>query len=56
MTAKCACYTPKGMAKFKEQPKQVQCYCCCNPRRNPWNSGVEKLTIQERKFWEHYNA
>jgi len=40
----CACWTdPKVMARFKEQPKQIQCRCCSNLRR--W----EGPTLQERK-------
>ncbi len=50
---KCACWTdPKAMAKFKEQPKLQQCYCCCNVRRNDWLPSREKLTMQERRAYQ----
>lgn len=43
----CACWTDKkAIARFKEQPKMLQCSCCCNPRR--YQSGWERLTMQER--------
>lgn len=49
----CACYRPgKAMARFKEQPPKPQCYCCCNPRHNPWLPKPERLTMQERRFME----
>jgi len=38
------------MARFKEQPKTQQCYCCSSPRYNLWLSLKERLTIQELKF------
>ena len=47
----CACWTdPKAMARFKEQPKWQQCYCCCNRRRDKWQSAPERLTMQERRY------
>ncbi len=47
----CPCWTDKGhMARFKEQPKTQQCYCCSSPRYNLWLSLKERLTIQELKF------
>jgi hypothetical protein len=47
----CPCwYDKKVMARFKEQPKLQQCYCCCNRRRNDW-AKKEKLTMQERRFY-----
>lgn len=47
----CPCYyDPKAMARFKEQPKMQQCYCCCNVRRNDWLKERERLTLQERRF------
>lgn len=46
----CACYTdPKVMARFKEQPKMQQCYCCSSPRYNAWMKTKERLTLQERR-------
>ena len=48
----CACWTdPKAMARFKEQPKTRQCYCCCNQRRNEWLPKPQRLTMQERRFF-----
>lgn len=36
----CPCYTDgKAMARFKEQPKMQQCYCCSSPRYSPWAKG-----------------
>jgi len=32
-----------------------RCSCCKNPRRNGWNSGKGKMTVQERKSYEKYN-
>lgn len=29
--------------------KTCSCPMCCNPRRNPWSSGKNKLSKQERK-------
>jgi hypothetical protein len=46
----CPCWTdPRAMARFREQPKLSQCYCCSSPRYNPWMSRDERLTIQERR-------
>lgn len=47
----CACYTKgKGMAIFREQPKQQQCYCCSSQRYNKWAPLKERLTMAERRF------
>lgn len=47
----CPCwYDPKTIARFKEQPKLQQCYCCSSPRYNRWAPLVERLTMPERRF------
>lgn len=46
----CSCWSdPRAIARFKEQPKMQQCYCCSSPRYVP-SSKKLKLTMQERKF------
>lgn len=49
----CACWSDqKAMARFKEQPKLLQCYCCSSQRYNKWTPKRERLTMQERKHFE----
>lgn len=53
----CACWTDlKAMARFKEQPKIMQCQCCCNVRRSliQYASAYERLTLQERRNLESF--
>lgn len=39
------------MARFKEQPKLCsKAWCCGNPRRSPFLSLQERLTMPERRF------
>lgn len=46
----CPCWDdPKSMARFREQPKLQQCYCCSSPRYG-WGSIKERLTMQELRF------
>lgn len=35
-------------------PKVTKCYCCCNPRRNDWQSSLDRLTMQERRALNKY--
>jgi len=47
----CPCWWDgRAQARFKEQPKLLSCYCCSSPRRNPWLSIKERLTMAERRF------
>lgn len=49
----CPCWgDKKAMARFKEQPKLNQCWCCSSQRYNPWLKTKERLTMQERRFHE----
>ncbi len=46
----CPCWTdPKAIARFREQPKHQQCYCCSSPRYG-WGCEKTRLTMQECRF------
>lgn len=48
----CPCWTKgKAMARFREQPKWQQCYCCSSQRYNKWVPLKDRLTMQERRFY-----
>ena len=53
----CPCwYDPKTMARFKEQPKWQQCYCCSSQRYNVWAPMRDRLTMQELRAIDFYKC
>jgi hypothetical protein len=45
-------FDKEHIRKLQDNFSVCSCSMCRNERRNPWTSGEERLTMQERKMWK----
>jgi hypothetical protein len=43
-------WTEKGIGLRRKTTKLCSCEMCGNPRRSQWNTKLDKLTMQEKRF------